>query len=109
MFDNSAICLSKLFLMEFCKQCEAMTCWRSGKPAEKLKLASNSNNTNDCVWIFHGPLMVIEKVHHYYHLTKQFDAKSKFTFFKQHLDLKQHGHNSILPNGDGRRRMSCFP
>lgn len=75
------------------------------KPAEKLKLASNSYSANNCVWIFHGPLMVIEKSSPPLLSTEQFDADGKFTFFKQHLDLKQHGHNSILTNGDGRQRM----
>lgn len=60
-----------------------------GKPAEKLKLASSSSNIYNYVWIFHGPLMV-KKVHGYYHLTEQFEAKGKLSFFKQHLDLKQH-------------------
>lgn len=31
------------------------------KPAEKLKLASNWNTTNNFVWIPHSPLMVTEK------------------------------------------------
>lgn len=82
VFVNIAICLCRLFLMDFCKQCEPMTCWRSRKPAEKLELASKSSNTNNCVRILHGLLMVIEKKENcYYHLTEQFDAKRKILHF----------------------------
>lgn len=75
MLINSAICLCKLFVMDFCKQCEDMTCLRLGKSAEKLKLASNSNNTNNCDWIFHLPLMVIEKSSPPLLSTEQFEAE----------------------------------
>lgn len=74
---NSVICLCKLFLMDFCRP---MTCLRSGKPAEKLKLASNSNNTNNCAWIFHGPLMVLEKVDRSYYQLSNLMLTGKFTF-----------------------------
>lgn len=96
MFIKSAICLCKLFLMDFCKQCESMIQLRSHKPVEKLKSAPNSNNTNKCVWIFSLAFNGDRKSAPLLLSTQQFHAEGKLTFFKQHLDLKQHGHNSLF-------------
>lgn len=75
MLINSAICLCKLFVMDFYKQCENMICLKLSKPAEKLKLASNWNTINNCVWIPHLPLMVTEKSPLLLSSTEQFEAE----------------------------------